>query len=197
MKKQLTSAQHTVVLKAVNEERQIVYGVVYEPNVIDTHGDMMLAHDIEAMAHRFLSDLVLSKSIDTMHDNDATSCYPVESYIARKGDPDYPEGAWVLGVKVVDADIWSRIKKGELNGYSFEARVTKSPVVVEIEYDPSIFGETELAEGHTHFYWLKIDDHGIVIGGRTSRAKDGHYHEIVSGTATEMSLNHQHRILWS
>jgi hypothetical protein len=188
--------QTTVVFKATQPEQQIVYGVVYEPGVLDTHGDMMTAEDIEIMAHRFMMDVLLSKSIDHMHDNEAVEAYPIESFIAREGDPDYPVGAWVLGVKIVDEDIWAKVKKGEINGYSFEARVTKKPVVVEIEYEPTCFLKTEMADGHDHDAWLRFDENGIVVAGRTSRHPvDGHYHDILSGTATEEAFNHSHRLV--
>jgi hypothetical protein len=183
-----------VVFRKISEDRQIVYGVVYEPWTLDTYGDMMLPEDIEKMAHRYLSDLRLDKTIDVMHDNQPTNCYPIESYVAKAGDPDYPEGSWVLGVRVVDPGLWADIKSGKINGYSFQATVKKRPVVVEIEYDPTAVGETGEANGHTHFYFVRLDENGVVEYGRTSQAEDGHWHEIKYGTATEQTNEHAHRI---
>lgn len=83
----------------------------------------MTAEDIKKLAHRALK-LDLAVIIDTQHDNVPNGSYPVESFIARSGDPDYTEGAWVMGVKVPDDATWEKVLKGELNGFSFEAMVT-------------------------------------------------------------------------
>lgn len=190
----MSDKQTYVAIRAVNNEQRIVTGVVYEPFVLDTFGDMMLPEDIEKMAHGFIASGGLSRRIDRQHDNIPNGSYPVESYIAKADDPDYPEGAWVLGVKVVDHALWRDIKSGKVNGYSFEAVVTKKPVVVEIEYDPTLAGETGEAEGHTHLYFVRLNADGVVEYGRTDRAEDGHFHEIKAGTATETASNHAHRI---
>lgn len=191
----MSEKQTYVAIRSVNVEKHIVYGVVYEPWVLDTYGDMMLPEDIEKMAHEFIASGQLDQKIDRQHDNIPTGSFPVESYIAKSDDPDYPEGAWVLGVKVVDRSLWNDIKSGKVNGYSFEAVVTKKPVVVEIEYDPTLAGETGEAKGHTHLYFVRLNVDGVVEYGRTDRhSEDGHYHEIKAGTATEFADDHAHRI---
>ena len=61
--------------------------------------------------------------IDVNHQNDDVSAGVkiVENFIARADDPDFVEGAWVIGVHVLDDDIWNDILSGELNGFSYEA----------------------------------------------------------------------------
>lgn len=179
-------------IQRIDSEKQIVYGVVYAPLEIDTWGEAMTAEDIEVMAHRFMA-LQLDQTIDEQHDErPKMDCYPVESFIARKGDPDYPEGAWVLGVKVADADTWAKVKKGELNGFSFQAMVKKVAAIVEIEFDPEVIGRTEVNEDHDHLFFAKMDDDGKVVSGRTT-TNAGHSHEIRRGTATEITNGHSHR----
>lgn len=181
-------------IKKIDAEKQIVFGEVYKPSVLDTHGDFITAEDIEIMAHRFMQLSSMKQAIDTNHDEVSNGSYPVESFIARAGDPDYTEGAWVLGVKVVDKDIWDKIKKGELNGYSFQALVRKNAVVVSIEMNPDAIGFTEKAEDdHDHVFLAYFDGEGKIVKGVTS-TDAGHYHEIKAGTATEMSQDHAHRI---
>lgn len=196
MKRAQKSAQteHFVRIKKINEEKRIVYGEVYAPDVLDTYGDFMTADDIEKMAHRFMKLANLGGSIDTNHDERSNGSYPVESFIAREGDPDYTPGAWVLGTKVEDDEIWKAIKKGELNGYSFQALVRKLAVVVNIDMTPDNVGVTEEADGHFHFFWVEFDDDGRVKRGRTSE-EEGHSHEIKRGTATEKTDGHAHRII--
>lgn len=179
-------------IQRVDEERQIVFGVVYAPLEIDTYGETMTAEGIEEMAHRFMA-LKLDQTIDEMHDEQAKhNVYPIESFIARKDDPDYPEGAWVLGVKVDDTATWDKIKTGDINGFSFQALVKKVAAVVEIEYDPEIIGYTAENVDHRHLYYAQLDADGKVVGGRTS-TEFGHAHDIKRGTATEKSMGHSHR----
>ena len=116
----------TVRFKSVQPDRQLAYGIVYEPNVVDTHGEYMTADEIEKMAHRFLL-AKRNSAFDVMHDNIDQQAHVVESFIARAGDPDYPVGAWVAGVWVPNQTLWARIRKGEITGFSFEALVTKHP----------------------------------------------------------------------
>lgn len=185
------------VKKIGSDDEKYVEGLVYEPDTIDTWGEMMLKEDVKTMAHRYMRDVVLKGSIDTLHDNQSNGSYPVASYIAKTNDPDgYPEGGWVLGVQITDDAIWEKVKKGEINGFSFEAWVTKTPAVVTIEYTPQIVGETEENEGHTHFYVLDLNEKGGVVGGVTSTV-NGHFHVIKAGTATSEAAGHAHRIFLS
>lgn len=181
-------------------DRQLVYGVVYAPGEIDAHGEMMLAHDIETMAHLFLQKMVETGNavIDVEHDNQAIGAYPVESYIETRDDQDWPAGSWVLGVKIADPVIWAKVKSGELNGYSFEAMVNKMPMVVSVEVAPDMIGKTAENEGHDHVFFLEFDKEGRVSGGSTSMDA-GHRHQILAGTATETAGTagvkpHAHRL---
>jgi hypothetical protein len=185
--------EHFVRIKKINDEKQVVYGEVYAPDVLDTYGDFMSAEDIEKMAHRFMQLVTLRQSIDTNHNEESNGSYPIESFIARDGDPDYTPGSWVLGVKVEDKEVWASIKKGELNGYSFQALVRKVAVVVEVCMTPDIAGVTELAADHDHMFYVEFDTDGRVLRGRTS-TDNGHFHHISKGTATDEADGHAHRI---
>lgn len=181
----------TRIVKAEGD-KQIVYGEVYAPNRLDTQGEMMLAEDIELMAHRFLM-LPQGTQIDVKHNNVAIKAYVVESFIAREGDPDYTPGAWVLGVKIEDADVWADIRSGKLNGFSFQAMTKHVEATVEVEYVRDHVGKTEENDGHDHYFFVTIDETGRVTGGRTSKAADGHFHVIKTGSKTEQSNDHGHR----
>jgi len=178
----------------MDDDQQIVEGEVYAPNTLDTHGEMMTADAVETICHRFMQIHSLKETIDTQHNNLPAECYPIESFIARKGDPDYTEGAWVLAVKVEDPTLWASVKKGELNGFSFEAYVSKQQAIVELQVFPQSIGETEEAEGHAHFFIAELNADGKVVSGRTSEAA-GHSHMITKGTATLESAGHAHRFV--
>ena len=187
-----TERRHTVRIQKLDEARRLIYGEVYAPDRLDTHGEFMTAKDIETMAHRFMQ-LKMSEAIDTNHDNQPNGSFPVESFIAREGDPDYTEGAWVLGVKVPDDAIWNAIKAGHLNAYSFEARVVARDVEIEYYVMRDHVGAVEKAMDHDHAYFLQMSSDGRVLKGWTSPGPDGHVHDILKASLTEPADGHIHR----
>jgi Putative phage serine protease XkdF len=115
------SLQKDIRIAKTDKAKQIVYGVVYEPDVEDAHGDTMTAEEIEKAAHGFM-ERQNTYNIDKQHDLDADKGYVVESYIApvdmELGDQEIKKGSWVAGVKVTDTDTWGQIEKGEITGFS-------------------------------------------------------------------------------
>jgi hypothetical protein len=184
--------QKFIPIKKMDADRQIVFGEVYAPYEIDSHGDMMTEKSIEQLAYRFMRKTDLSKVIDVQHNRKPIAAYPVESFIAR-GNPDYTEGAWVLAVKIDDKDIWAKIKNNELNGYSFDAFGLVKEAVTQIEFYKISYGMVESSENHTHAYFIEFDSVGQILKGRTSIV-NGHWHDIEKGTATEKAANHAHRM---
>jgi hypothetical protein len=93
--------------------------------------------------------------------------------------------------------VWEKVERGELNGYSVEALVRPQDAIVEITVAAHAWGFTEKNDGHEHSFFVVLDEVGRVIGGVTSKADDGHFHEIDFGTATEFASNgdqHAHRL---
>lgn len=111
-------------LKKANTEKRLVYGVVYEPDLIDTDGDSANAEVIEQMAHNYLADF---SKLNIQHETPITKeAEIVESYIAPI-DFKYPDsdtlikqGSWILVVYISSNEIWEKIKSGEITGFSFE-----------------------------------------------------------------------------
>ena len=184
-------------LKIASEDERLVFGEVYAPNIPDSDGEFMDAKGIQEMAYKFMKNLKL-KSIDTAHNNrNVEGACVVESFIARKGDPDFIEGSWVVGSHIDDPDTWAKIKKGEINGFSMEAFVTREPMELETEVPPVMTGMTQAhkgegAEAHSHEFYVSYNEDGAFLGGRTSLA-DGHFHVIKRGTITEDANGHRHR----
>ncbi|MCY7500703.1 XkdF-like putative serine protease domain-containing protein [Bacillus pumilus] len=106
------------VLAKADDAQRLVYGIVYEPNVADAHGDYMTPEEIEKAAHGFLKD---ARHIDKQHDFQDGVGEVVESYIAPADVEVSGElirkGSWVLVTKASD-EIWEQIQKGEITGYS-------------------------------------------------------------------------------
>lgn len=188
-------SQRMVEFKAesAQEEQRIVWAEVYAPMIPDSDGEYMDADTIRDMAYKFMKAMKLDQ-IDKQHTNELSDgAAVVESFIARKGDPLFIEGAWVVGVHIPDDEDWAKVKKGEINGFSIEAFVHKTPVEVEVEIPPVIQGTTMKAEdGHTHKFYVAYDEDGKFMGGRTD-AVEGHSHVIKRGTVTEEAEGHSHR----
>jgi hypothetical protein len=184
-------------LKIASEDEHLVFGEVYAPNIPDSDGEFMDARGIQDMAYKFMKNLKL-KSIDTAHNNlEVDGACVVESFIARKGDPDFIEGAWVVGAHIEDPDTWAKIKKGDINGFSMEAFVTREPLLLEVDIPPVISGQTQLSrkgegEPHSHEFYVSYGPDGGFLGGRTDLV-EGHIHNIRRGTVTEDSSGHRHR----
>lgn len=121
------------VAMSADEEKQLLYGIVYEPDEIDAHGDMMSAEEIEKTAHEFIE---YYRNIDTEHNLMAGAGSVVESYIA----PDdmtvngsvVKKGSWILVTKATD-EIWEEYKSGDVTGYSMygiaRKTISKEPEV--------------------------------------------------------------------
>lgn len=181
-----------VSVKKVDQDQQLIYGEVYAPGFPDSQGDFMTAESIQKMAHEFMRKGLVNK-IDLHHTRDESGCYVIESFIARDGDPDFIPGSWVLGVKVPDPEIWSLVKSGELNGFSFDGEGYRVETVIEIDMPDSITGKTVEELGHSHEFIVKYDEDGNFLGGVTNPGPDGHRHKILRGTVTEMTDDHAHR----
>ena len=101
---------------------------------IDTHGEAMLAADLEQLAHAFL---VRSRKHDVEHDEAVVgSVHTVESFLngPEVASPHFWPGAWVVVLKVDrDSEEWRRIESGELDAVSFQAFVSKQPIIVREE----------------------------------------------------------------
>jgi len=191
------SSRPRIVIKS--EEKRIVFGEVYSPLHIDTDGEAMTAEDIEMAAYAFMEKGRTSK-IDVGHNQKESGCHVVESFLARKNDPDgFIEGAWVLGVKIVPDALWEAVKKGELNGFSFMGSVEKVPVKAKVVVARKLIGETEESTGgpfppHKHAIKVAFSSDGRLLSGETEEAV-GHTHPIRRATATESSFDHSHRMI--
>lgn len=184
--------ERTVNFSKFDNEKQLAYGEVYMPMIPDSQGDFMTSEEIEKMAHGFMKDGLL-RGVDTQHDLCDNGAIVVESFIARKGDPDFVEGSWVAAVWVPD-DLWPLVKSGELGGFSMYGSGERVPTMITIEIpDNGIMkGTTEDTSDHTHTYSIRFDDNGDFLGGETN-VVDGHSHKITKGTVTEEEDEHRHR----
>jgi len=136
-KKKKLSTSHIIkidvdIFKA-NIDRGLIYGIVYAPDIKDTHGDHTSKEEIEFAAHNFLPHSIMN--IDHKENNPEVEV--VESFIAPcdftygdgAGDSmdkeQVTKGSWVLVTKVLDNELLESIKRGERTGYSLEGTAQK------------------------------------------------------------------------
>lgn len=137
----------TFKLEKTDDELMIAYGIVYAPGETDLQGDSADASVIRRAAQEFMREGRL-KNIDLEHSFDAEMAFVAESWIVRKGDAlfaDEPEGAWAVGIRIGDPDIWRKLKSGELTGISLAGIARARPD--ETDPDPLVWAEKDEVPG--------------------------------------------------
>jgi len=122
------------IIKA-DDEKHLMYAVVYAPNKIDSQGDMATSDEIEKMAHDWL---INSRAYDFQHQMTlpADAVQVVQSYIAvadfqhptADGSKLITKGSWIVVSYVPHGELWSQIKKGLIRAYSIRGYGTRVPL---------------------------------------------------------------------
>lgn len=110
-------------------DKQLVGGVVYEPDVTDAQGDSASEEEIQKAAHNFMID---SKTVGIMHKEDAgPRAKIVESYITparmQIGNQFVKRGTWIMVVKIMDKELWDMVKSDKITGFSMGGRAQDNP----------------------------------------------------------------------
>lgn len=123
-----TDLEISVLFGKVDEDERLVYGIVYEPDVVDAQGDSASAAEIRKACHNFM---IHSRKIGLMHKDDVSDKTAiVENYVAPVdmyvGNQRVHKGTWVIVTKVNDDAIWGDVKTGKLTGYSMHGKAVGS-----------------------------------------------------------------------
>ncbi len=118
------------------EEERYVLGIVMEPDEVDTQGDTQTADTIRKAAFAFMEAYRGGGDaghMGLMHKQLVDGKVAIlESYIQKSdeamGDESVKAGSWLMGVRVMDDDLWSAVKKGDLTGFSIGGTAVKQPV---------------------------------------------------------------------
>ncbi len=107
-----------------HEKKQILYGVIFEPDFVDAHDEFIAEEDIEEAAHGYMIRLQNEKGsmIKLSHQVEIDKAADIiESYIApvdfQMGDQLVKKGTWVIAMKIWDKDLWEATKD-EISGLS-------------------------------------------------------------------------------
>lgn len=115
----------TCEFRKTDEDKQIVYGIVYEPDVVDAQNDSAGEDEIEKACHHFM---IKSRTLGVMHEKMLKSedSVIVENYIAPisfvMGSQIVRKGSWVQAHKVFSKDLWKGIKEEKYTGFSMAGR---------------------------------------------------------------------------
>jgi hypothetical protein len=111
----------------VDNDKQIIYGEVLVPEVIDAQGHKISVDEIEKACHWYMEN---SQKNKVMHKGNYIDSAIVENYIVPqdlefvnpKGEKvNVTKGTWMMATKIYNQEIWKDIKEGRLNGYSIGA----------------------------------------------------------------------------
>ena len=111
------------------KSKQMVGGIVYEPNAVDTQGDYTDAEEIQKAMYAFMEKYAKnSKRIKIGHKG-ATHTFPImecfqPEHDIQRGGQTVKKGAWWLMLKVTDKGIWAEIEAGKINGFSMGGTAT-------------------------------------------------------------------------
>lgn len=113
-----TTKQLTGSIVAKDEDERFLLGPVLIPDKPDREGDVVSRENIREVAHKFTEEY---QNLDLMYTFESIAKLS-ESFIAWKeldfGSTTVPAGSWMLGVRVEDDEAWSKVKSGELSGFS-------------------------------------------------------------------------------
>lgn len=148
-----------VKMQFADEEKHMVIGVVAIPNKPiyriaedGTEYDLIFtAEAIEQMEKRFLKDF-RQYNVTLQHEEAANGIWLVEQWlkadkekdksVAMGLSTDIPVGSWMQVYYVDSNEIWSRIKNGELRGFSLEALIGME----EVEESINNFNKQEIMD---------------------------------------------------
>lgn len=180
------------IKRDANGFERVVFAELILPESLNRFGDFHTKRSIREFAYAFM---IHGFGIDIEHDGtDRTGRVNiVESFIARPGDPDFVEGAWVIGAYIPDDELWQKVLDHDLNGFSYEALVQMLEVEMLVPVIRAVVGVTESDpfDGHTHEFFVLLDQHGDIVAGGT-KDTNFHSHLITRHTFTAEEANHVH-----
>lgn len=112
-------------------EQRIVTGVVLVPNRFDGQDDITTEKVIRKAAYDFMVERQKPKisqknkaELGVMHSSYDKELELVESYVAladiEVGKKVIKKGSWVVTFRILDDEVWSKVKKGEFRGFSIK-----------------------------------------------------------------------------
>ena len=104
----------------VDTDTHYVTGIVYEPLVEDSQGNFMTEDEIRKAAYWFAKN---GDKVDVQHSFEPVDGVTVvENYIApcdmEIGGVAITKGTWIMTAEVENPEVWDKVQKGEVTGFS-------------------------------------------------------------------------------
>lgn len=115
-------------------EERFVLGVVLEPTLEmgkpDSQNDVYSAEEVRKSSDRFMEEF---GTIGLQHQADISDRVKIlRNWITHEattinGQP-VAAGTWILGVRVLDDELWAAVKSGEITGFSIGGSAKREPI---------------------------------------------------------------------
>jgi len=115
-------------------EERYVLGIVLEPlkelGKVDSQDDLYSAEEVRQACYKWMEDY---QDIGRQHTDIVTGKVKVlENWITREdstiGGQPVAKGTWLVGVRVLDDEMWGAVKKGDITGFSIGGWANRAPV---------------------------------------------------------------------
>lgn len=116
-----------VPIAKYDEEKGVVYGIVYAPDDTDSQGDHATAGEIEKASFAFMKS-TNARQIDKNHSSNPEQAFVAESWIVKDHDSLFPDeniGAWAVGIKLESDELKKQVKDGDIEGLSMAGTADK------------------------------------------------------------------------
>jgi hypothetical protein len=121
------------LIKADGDFEGKVYGVVLEPNLEDSQGDIVTPEDIEKACHAHMSE---AQPADVQHSGRDAGAVLIENYIApadftlhtASGERPVYKGSWMQAYQLQDPVVKEEVRTGKLTGFSLEGAGIRIPI---------------------------------------------------------------------
>lgn len=138
-----------ISFKKSDDEKGIVYGIVYAPEQTDTDGDFASSDEIIKAAYSFMKERNTT-NVDKQHSFENVEAFVAESWIVKEGDPVFPDepiGSWAVAIKLESDELKKAVKDGDIAGLSMAGtaikKEDKTPI---IKADAKTFSLNDLIE---------------------------------------------------
>lgn len=131
-----------------DDDKHIVTGPAMIPNKLiyrnDSLGERYVFYSQKSIVE--FADMFLNKfknKINIDHSNTMINARIIESYFARENNEfNVIQGSWMLALKILDNDVWQRIKDGSLKAFSVEGMFVNQLVEMSIQKEKQDMKET-------------------------------------------------------
>lgn len=138
-----------ISFKKSDDEKGIVYGIVYAPEQKDTDGDFASSDEIIKAAYSFMKERNTT-NVDKQHSFENVEAFVAESWIVKENDsvfPAEPVGSWAVAIKLESDELKKAVKDGDIAGLSMAGTaIKKEEKDITLKADAKTFSLNDLVD---------------------------------------------------